>query len=106
AGVQRLLRKRLEHRERELADALADDLYPGYRRRLATLAEDLVENRAGRAGAGQVPVASFSVLVPSEQTDAIGLALAEIREEQPAAHIRFLGPWPPYSFAEMPQMTS
>lgn len=105
AGVQRLLRKRLEHRERELADALADELYPDYRRRLAALAEDLVENRAGRAGSGQVPVASFSVLVPAEQTQTIGVTLAKIRDEQPAAQIRFLGPWPPYSFADVPTMS-
>lgn len=105
-GVQRLLRKQLQNRERELADALADDLYPDYRRRLAALAEDLAENRSGRAGAGEVLVASFAVLVPGERTEALGLALAAIRDEQPAVQIRFLGPWPPYSFAEVPQFSS
>lgn len=106
AGVRRLLGKRLEQRGRELADALADELYPDYRARLAGVAEDLVENRGSRAEDGQVPVASFAVLLPSEQTEALGLALAEIRDTQPAARIRFLGPWPPYSFADVTQLTS
>ncbi|MGC0274779.1 GvpL/GvpF family gas vesicle protein [Pseudactinotalea sp. Z1739] len=106
AGVQRLLRKRLEHHARDLADALADELYPDYRRRLAALADDLVENRASRAEPGEVPVAAFSVLAPAERTQAIGSALAKIRDEQPAAQVRFLGPWPPYSFADVPTMTS
>lgn len=106
AGVRRLLGKRLEQRGRELADELADELYPGYRSRLAGVAEDLVENRGSRAEDGQVPVASFAVLLPSEQTEALGLRLAEIRDTQPAARIRFLGPWPPYSFADVPQLTS
>lgn len=105
AGVQRLLSKRIEHRERELADALADELYPEYRRRLAALAEDLVENRGNRAETGHVPVLSFSVLVSREQVEDVGSELAAIRDEEPAARIRFLGPWPPYSFADVPEVT-
>ncbi len=31
----------------------------------------------------------------------MGAVLAAVRDEQPAARIRFLGPWPPYSFADL-----
>jgi len=105
AGVQRLLSKRLEQRERQWAEQLADRLYPEYRRRLAPLAEDLVENRSSRPGPGQVPVLSFAVLVPGDRTEAVGRELARIQAEEPAARIRFLGPWPPYSFADLPEVT-
>src|SRR5690625_3527810 len=53
AGVQRLLTKRLEQRERQWAEELADEVYPDYRRRLAGLVEDLVENRSSRPEPGQ-----------------------------------------------------
>ena len=106
AGVQRLLGKRLEQRERQWAEELTDEVYPEYRRRLAGLVEDLVENRSSRPEPGQVPVLSFAVLVPKEQTEAVGLELAQIQAEQPAVRIRFLGPWPPYSFAELPEVAA
>ena len=106
AGVQRLLTKRLEQRERQWAEELADEVYPDYRRRLAGLVEDLVENRSSRPEPGQVPVLSFAVLVPKDQTEAVGLELAQIQTEQPAVRIRFLGPWPPYSFAELPEVAA
>ncbi|MFC7404293.1 GvpL/GvpF family gas vesicle protein [Georgenia alba] len=101
-GVQRLLRKRLEQREREVADALADELYQDYRRRLARLSEDLSENRGARPEPGTVPVLSVSLLVPADDVSAVGRELAAIQDEQSAARIRYLGPWPPYSFAELP----
>ncbi|MFD2792448.1 GvpL/GvpF family gas vesicle protein [Promicromonospora vindobonensis] len=102
-GVQRLLRKRLDRIERDVAGALADDLYQGYRRRLAGVSQELTENRGARAEPGVVPVLSFSLLVTREESGAVGQELAAIRDEQPAARIRYLGPWPPYSFADVPQ---
>ena len=38
----------------------------------------------------------------SQWMERLGAELARIQAEQPAARIRFLGPWPPYSFAEVP----
>lgn len=101
AGVQRLLRKRLDRIERDVTDTLADQLYREYRRRLARVAQELTENRSARAETGVVPVLSVSLLVRQEQFEAVGRELAAIREEQPAARIRYLGPWPPYSFADV-----
>lgn len=103
-GVQRLLRKRAEQHERQLTDTLADELYPAVRRRLAAVSADLVENRSARSEPGTVPVLTVSVLVPTDQVSTVGTELAAIAEEQPAARIRFLGPWPPYSFAEAPAL--
>jgi hypothetical protein len=102
AGVQRLLRKRLARLERDLTDALADDLYQEYRRRLAKVSEDLAENRSARFEPGVVAVLSVSVLVPRDDMEAVGRELAAIADEQPAARIRYSGPWPTYSFAETP----
>ncbi|MFC8800761.1 GvpL/GvpF family gas vesicle protein [Promicromonospora sp. NPDC057138] len=100
-GVQRLLRKKLDRIERDVTGALADELYQEYRRRLAGVSQELTENRSARAEPGVVPVLSFSLLVRQEEREAVGRELAAIRDEQPAARIRYLGPWPPYSFADV-----
>ncbi|KAE8763913.1 GvpL/GvpF family gas vesicle protein [Georgenia thermotolerans] len=105
AGVQRLLRKRLEQLEKEVTDALADELYPEYRRRLAALAEEITENRSARTDPGTVAVLTVAVLVAREDMPRVGEALADIQREQSAARIRYLGPWPPYSFADVPALT-
>ncbi|MPV89954.1 GvpL/GvpF family gas vesicle protein [Georgenia ruanii] len=104
AGVQRLLRKRLEQLEREVTDALADELYPEYRRRLAALAEEITENRSARTEPGTVAVLTVAVLVARDGMARVGEELADIQREQPAARIRYLGPWPPYSFADVPAL--
>lgn len=101
-GVQRLLRRRLDALEREAADALADELYPALRRRLAGISEELTENRRARPEEGQVPVLAVSLLVAREAMPSVGRELAAVRDEHPAARIRYLGPWPPYSFADVP----
>lgn len=103
-GVQRLLQKRLDKTERDVAERLADGLYPEYRRRLAALSEDLTENRRAHRPPGTVSVLSVAVLAHRDDVEKIGLELTSIREEQPAAQIRFLGPWPPYSFADVPEL--
>ncbi len=103
-GVQRLLRKRLEQLEREVTDALADELYPEYRRRLAAIVEEITENRSARPEPGTVAVLTVAVLVPRDDVPRVGQELADIQREQPAARIRYLGPWPPYSFAEVPAL--
>lgn len=104
AGVQRLYRKRLEERTREVAEKAADRLYPEYRRRLVSLAEDLSENTRPGRNPGSVSVLTVSLLVNRADMDAIGLELADIRDHQPGAQIRYLGPWPPYSFADVPEL--
>lgn len=104
AGVQRLYRKRIEERTREVTERTADQLYPQYRRRLAALAEDLVENTRPGRKPGNVTVLTVSLLVHQDNMDAIGVELADIRDNLPGATIRYLGPWPPYSFSEVPEL--
>jgi Gas vesicle synthesis protein GvpL/GvpF len=101
-GVQRLLQKRIESMERELADRLADDLHPQLRRRIAALSEAVTENRGARRQAGQVSVLSVASLVKREDIERLGSELSLIQVEEPAARITFSGPWPPYSFADAP----
>lgn len=105
-GLRRLLEKKVEQAERQAADRLADRLYPEYRRRLAGCVEDLSESRRASSSPGGVPVLSAAVLVPRDAVESVGAELARIQEEEPAARIRFLGPWPPYSFVELSAPTS
>ncbi|MGJ3560847.1 GvpL/GvpF family gas vesicle protein [Streptomyces sp. INA 01156] len=36
----------------------------------------------------------------AEDIDTVGTVLTELRTRRPAVRIRFLGPWPPYSFTD------
>ncbi|WP_425953449.1 GvpL/GvpF family gas vesicle protein [Xylanimonas sp. McL0601] len=101
-GVQRLMRKRLDQRTRAVAEALAESLYPDYRRRLAAASEDVSEARRPQADPDVVPVLDAALLVPRDGVEAVGRELAAIQDEQPAVRIRYLGPWPPYSFVDLP----
>lgn len=101
AGVQRLYRKRLQTREQEITELVADRLYPEYRRRLAALVEDLAENRRPARSEGKALVLSASLLVPQGAIGPVGVELGAIRDERPGVEVRFLGPWPPYSFADV-----
>ncbi|SKC72045.1 GvpL/GvpF family gas vesicle protein [Krasilnikoviella flava] len=106
AGVRRLMTKRLEQLERDATAALAGDLYPELRRRLVATAPDIAENRRMHPERGVVPVLGLSLLVPLDQVDQVGIELSRIRAELPAVRIRYVGPWPPYSFADLPGTTS
>lgn len=103
-GLRRLLGKRLEQRQRHGASQLADILYPEYRRRILSIAEEVAERRTRHTSAetAGVSVLSVAVLVPRSQVDALGAELSAIQQEQPGVRVQFLGPWPPYSFSELP----
>jgi hypothetical protein len=102
AGVRRLLTKRLDQLERDATAALADELYPDLRRRLAATAEEVTETRRTHPEPGVVRVIGLALLVPLDDVDRVGRELALVRDAQPAARIRYVGPWPPYSFADVP----
>lgn len=101
AGVRRLLTKRLEKTEKELADRAADQLYPDFRARIASRSIEIEEYRKPVREAGQVPVLTASCLVEKSGIPVLGAELTAIQNERPGLVIRFLGPWPPYSFADM-----
>lgn len=101
AGVRRLLEKRLEKTEKEMTDKAADRLYPDFRSRVAAHCSEIAEYRKPTREAGLVPVLTASCLVETPQIHSLGAELTAIQEEHPASSIRFLGPWPPYSFADM-----
>ena len=101
-GVARLLRKRIARREHEIAEARADALYPEVRRRLAGASADIVENIRASAEPGEVLVLSASLLVNQDAVPVVGTELRAISEQEPALRVRFYGPWPPYSFADLP----
>ena len=101
AGVRRLLEKRLEKTEKELADRAADELYPGLRARVAQQCLEVGEYRTPARDAGQTPILMVSCLVTDPGIQNLGAELTAIQNELPAVAIRFLGPWPPYSFADV-----
>jgi hypothetical protein len=85
-----------------VTERLADALYAEVRERLARLSADIVENRRSSAEPGEVLVLSASLLADEDEVPAVGRTLGAIAAEQPAARVRFYGPWPPYSFADLP----
>lgn len=101
-GLRRLLAKQLEQIRRESSEHLADTLYAHVRRRLLTVAEDLRERERSVRDPDEVDVLSAALLVRTSDIEAVGAVLTAVQEEHPAARIRFLGPWPPYSFTELP----
>lgn len=101
-GVQRLYRKKLSTLQRDVTDRLADALYPEHRRAILQHAADVVENRRSRPDDATVPVLSMALLVAEADVEALGLELADLRDSQPGIVVRFLGPWPTYSFADLP----
>ncbi|MGC5615135.1 GvpL/GvpF family gas vesicle protein [Georgenia sp. Z1491] len=102
AGVRRLLEKRAEKMGKEITDRAADDLYPELRTRIAGHCVEIEEYRSPARETGLVPVLTASCLVRAPRQQELGAELSAIASEQPAVRIRFLGPWPPYSFAELP----
>ncbi|MFB4315851.1 GvpL/GvpF family gas vesicle protein [Actinomadura sp. 21ATH] len=97
-GLRRLLGKQLEARRKAAADALADRLHADARRRLGAAADDLADRRRAVRDPDETEVLSLALLVHDDGVEDLGLVLAELQESHPAVRVRFLGPWPPYSF--------
>ena len=103
AGVRRLLQKRLEKLEKQLTEHAADDLYPDCRSRIAARSLRVQEYTNSQRTKAEVPVLSAACLVSSERITDLGAELTSFQAETPEAQIRFLGPWPPYSFVDLIQ---
>ena len=70
------------------------------RRELPPLCEKFVE--LPRVHMDDVaPVLGAALLVPNSGIEVVGRWLAHLLREEPALAVRFLGPWPPYSFVTM-----
>jgi hypothetical protein len=100
-GVRRLLEKRLQKVQKQLTEAAADRLYPEYRTRIAAQCLQLQDYATTQRPEGAVSVLSAACLVDSAHISRLGAELTKIQEETSAAQIRFLGPWPPYSFVDI-----
>jgi hypothetical protein len=97
-GLRRLLGKQLEAKRRAAAESFADELHADARRRLGAVAEDLADRRAAARRPEETEVLSLALLVHDDEVDDVGLILSDLQESHPAVRVRFLGPWPPYSF--------
>lgn len=101
AGLRRLLERKLEQIEKVAVEHMADRLYPDLRRRIVAHSEHLSENRRVRSSPALVPVLSVALLVPRGAVEGLGAELARMEADLHAARIRFLGPWPAYSFSDV-----
>lgn len=72
------------------------------RRELPPLCEKFVELSRIHMDDVAAPVLGAALLVPNSGVEAVGRWLAHLLQEEPALAVRFLGPWPPYSFLTMP----
>ncbi|MFD5660365.1 GvpL/GvpF family gas vesicle protein [Streptomyces hirsutus] len=99
-GMRRLMAKQREHRARNAVGQLADTLHAEIRHRLLSLAEDYLDRGPTHRVAGETDVLCAALLVRREDIDTVGTVLTELRARQPAVRVRFLGPWPPYSFID------
>ncbi|MFS2291391.1 gas vesicle protein GvpL/GvpF [Actinomadura hallensis] len=99
-GLRRLLGKQLDAKRKAAADVLADELHADARRRLSAVAEDLADRRRAVRGPGEIDVLSLALLVHDDEVENLGLVLADLQDAHHAVRVRFLGPWPPYSFTE------
>ncbi|MGE0447158.1 MAG: GvpL/GvpF family gas vesicle protein [Vicinamibacterales bacterium] len=93
---RRLLVQREELREKAAA------LERRARRELASRCEQVVELPRVHMD-DVVPVLGAAALVPNAGIEAVGRWLAHLSQEEPELVVRFLGPWPPYSFVSMPK---
>lgn len=100
AGMRRLLARQREQNLRDAAGQLADTLHAEARHRLLSVAEDLRDRGRAHRAPDETDVLSAALLVRHEDIDTVGTVLSELRARHPAVRIRFLGPWPPYSFIE------
>ncbi|PWI11823.1 gvpL 2 [Streptomyces sp. NWU339] len=99
-GMRRLMAKQREHRARNAAGRLADTLHAETRHRLLSIAEDYRNRGPTHRAADETDVLCAALLVGREDIDTVGTVLADLRARRPAVRIRFLGPWPPYSFID------
>lgn len=104
AGLRRILERKLEQVQKDAVAQIADRIYPDIRRRILAVTEDVAENRRARPESGQEAVISAAVLTTRDGIEQVGTTLAAIQAEFPYAKIRFLGPWPPYSFADISEV--
>lgn len=102
AGMRRLLAKQEEQTARQTAERLADAMHAEVRGRLLAIAEDLRDRGRTQQSPDETHVLSAALLTRQENIDTVGGVLSELQARQPAVRIRFLGPWPPYSFTELP----
>ncbi|MBD9723656.1 GvpL/GvpF family gas vesicle protein [Streptomyces caniscabiei] len=102
AGMRRLLAKQEEHSARQTAERLADQVHAEVRGGLLAIAEDLRDRGRTQQSPDETHVLSVALLTRQEDIDTVGGVLSELQARQPAVRIRFLGPWPPYSFTELP----
>ena len=94
-GKSYFLRKRVE---KEIFNELQDKLkkhFQEFYKKISIFGEIIAENIKEKN-----MLANFSCLVPTNKTEELGKSLGEINKLEDFS-VRFTGPWPPYSFAQL-----
>jgi hypothetical protein len=88
--VKNLLRREMENK--------ADEYFKEYYQRIKKAVFDIHIDKAKKVDNELQMIMNLSCLVAGENVEKLGDLLEEINREE-GLHIRFTGPWPPYSFA-------
>lgn len=106
AGAAYLSRRRQElsaaERARQAAAASAEDIH-GALSRLAAAAQARAPQGPQLSGQRQPMILNGAYLVDEARAEAFAAAASDLAARHPAVRIELTGPWPPYSFATLPE---
>jgi hypothetical protein len=97
-GLAYFYQQKIEKALKQALEAMADEDYRRYYRRITPHAEDVHVNKVKRPAEGKQMLMNLSLLVRKDRVKELGEELEKIEGEE-GVEVRFTGPWPPYSFA-------
>jgi len=96
-GTAYFYRQKMEQALRKALDEKADAFFKDIYERIKRYADDLRVEKTKKVDKDKQMLINLSVLIHKEKTRSLGEELAKINESR-GLNLRFIGPWPPYSF--------
>lgn len=109
SGTTYLLRRRAQLRARETAEGLAASYADRVHAELGALAVAVRRHppqHSRLTGTRASMVLNAAYLVDDARTDHFAAAVAELDARRPLLHLYLTGPWPPYSFARIAEVSA
>lgn len=97
AGTAYMYKEKLSRLIKEKMEAMAAEVTAGVMGQLRERCCDLKVEKSKKPEGGMQMIANWSCLARPDQAEAIGQVLEEVASRA-GYHVRFTGPWPPYSF--------